>query len=133
MLWQVVYDLQYAHAIPSVQEAIAELRLPTEHHLLFTSVAPLETHAGSSLEQGEEGCGNGQAFVMGGLVWEVGAGRKMEEYSIMWIGQETAALTQLVLTFNTCKVRSATTPQNRLLSESPPGLPVCMNGAVQSV
>ena len=99
-----MYDLQYAHAIPSLQEAIARMRLPAEHHLLFASVAPLETDAGSSLEGGEE------AFVMGGLVWEVGAGRRMEEYAVMWIGQESAALTQLLLTFNTCKVRCATRP-----------------------
>ena len=105
-----MYDLQYAHAIPSLQEAIARMRLHAEHHLLFASVAPLEMDAGSSLEGGEEGCGNGQAFVMGGLVWEVGAGRRMEEYAVMWIGQESAALTQLLLTFNTCKVRCATKP-----------------------
>ncbi|KAL3752691.1 hypothetical protein ACJRO7_000144 [Eucalyptus globulus] len=53
----------------------------------------------------------------GGLVWNVPQGRKVEEYSMFWIGSENAAFANLVLTFNGCEIVRYDATEDRLLTD----------------
>lgn len=43
-------------------------------------------------------------YSLGGLVWNLPQGRKMEDYLLYWIGSPNAALQNVVLIFNGCDI-----------------------------
>lgn len=41
---------------------------------------------------------------IGGLVWKLREGRKMEDHLLFWIGSDNSAFANVVLTFNGCEI-----------------------------
>ena len=50
----------------------------------------------------------GTRYNIGGLVWNLPEGHRMEDYLLVWIGADNSAFANVVLTFNGCDIgRSA--------------------------
>lgn len=120
---QVLFGLEYGHAINEVKEALlVNLLRPCG------SASKLEFHFADvmcSVMSPSEGCktSNGHAgpassvttddncaatvltrFSIGGLTWMLPKGKKMEEYLILWVGSDNSAFANVVLTFNGCEI-----------------------------
>lgn len=46
-------------------------------------------------------------YCLGGLTWSIAKDHKMEDFLLFWIGQDNSAFANIVLTFNTCEIGSA--------------------------
>lgn len=46
----------------------------------------------------------GTRYHIGGLIWNLPRQRKIEDYSLFWIGSENSAFANVVLTFNCCEI-----------------------------
>lgn len=46
----------------------------------------------------------GTRYHIGGLFWDLPRERRMEDYSLFWIGAESSAFANVVLTFNSCEI-----------------------------
>lgn len=121
----VVFDLEYAHAIPDIESKLLESQLECAGDSLNISFADLPlretyptTYAGGSsddtvtvgtkeqvlsepvLQRCESGEQLSTIFNFGGLSWTLPTECKMEDIVLVWIGQEGPALTNIMLTFN---------------------------------
>lgn len=47
---------------------------------------------------------SGNVYRIGGLVWELPEGRKMEDYLLFWIGSDNSAFANIVLTYSGCEI-----------------------------
>lgn len=47
---------------------------------------------------------SGNVYSIGGLVWELPEGDKMEDYLLFWIGSNNSAFANIVLTYNGCEI-----------------------------
>lgn len=43
-------------------------------------------------------------YRLGGLIWDLPEGNKIEDYLLFWIGSDNSAFANVVLTFNGCDV-----------------------------
>lgn len=46
----------------------------------------------------------GSRHTIGGLIWDLPTGQKMEDYLLLWIGTDNSAFANVVLTFNGCEI-----------------------------
>ncbi|KAI3838949.1 hypothetical protein MKW92_001838 [Papaver armeniacum] len=123
---QVLYGLEYAHALESLRTE-SSLLCGTEgssrlHFADVTSsvISPLESKETPSVKlESSNGCTangshddcketdstvNGFKHSIGGLTWNLPQGHKMEEYMLFWIGLENPAFSNLVLTYNSSDI-----------------------------
>lgn len=118
---QVLFGLEYAHAIPYIKEA-----LTSESRELHGSKSEFEIHYAdvfSSIikpekvemikgelevsvnQNNEDFTGKtGRKYRMGGLVWCLPEEHKMEDYLLFWIGSNNSAFANFVLTFNSSEI-----------------------------
>lgn len=47
---------------------------------------------------------SGNVYRIGGLVWELPEGSKMEDYLLFWIGSNNSAFANIVLTYSGCEI-----------------------------
>ena len=47
---------------------------------------------------------SGNVYRIGGLVWELPEGSKMENYLLFWIGSNNSAFANIVLTYSGCEI-----------------------------
>ncbi|EHA8588737.1 2-(3-amino-3-carboxypropyl)histidine synthase subunit 2 [Cocos nucifera] len=56
-------------------------------------------------------------YSLGGLIWTMPVGHKMEDYLLFWIGSENPAFTNVVLTFNNCEIVRYDAEESNLLKD----------------
>ena len=47
---------------------------------------------------------SGNVYSIGGLVWELPEGSKMEDFLLFWIGSNNSAFANIVLTYSGCEI-----------------------------
>jgi diphthamide biosynthesis protein 2 len=117
-LVQVLYGLEYAHAIQNLKEALTEVIRSSNGNssVHYAEVAcsfidPSES-SNSEVEDNINGpqynyCkreGFSSKYRLGGLSWCIPAAKNMEDYSVFWIGNDNSAFANVVLTFNNCEI-----------------------------
>lgn len=116
----VLYGLEYAHAIPHVREALEEVARLSEHGFKFhfadvmcSFMHPSKDHKNPgglpgpfSSHAADDSIGTATSawYNIGGLIWDLSEGHKMEEYLLFWIGSDNSAFANVVLTFNGCEI-----------------------------
>ncbi|KAB2035097.1 hypothetical protein ES319_D04G128500v1 [Gossypium barbadense] len=113
----VLYGLEYAHAISHIKEALVEAMPRTKLELIFADVMcsiinPLEDHRksdgfgylGSCSSVNSLSVATGTRCSLGGLIWDLLEGRRMEDYLLLWIGPDNSTFSNVVLTFNGCEI-----------------------------
>ncbi|XP_020532590.1 2-(3-amino-3-carboxypropyl)histidine synthase subunit 2 isoform X2 [Jatropha curcas] len=131
----VIYGLEYAHAIPHIKEkfmAASSIESGPKHsQSLFADVMcsvinPFDSHKNSDgLPKllGDYNASNdvdaavGSKHKIGGLIWELPNGRRMEDYLLVWIGSDSSAFANVVLTFNGCEIVRYDAKENRLVTD----------------
>jgi diphthamide biosynthesis protein 2 len=119
---QVLFGLEYAHSIQQIRKVLLESStscksdLKSEFHFadvpspyMFPSK---DIKKLSGIQEEACGCGNnsssdgpsGTIYNIGGLTWKLPEGQSMEDYSLIWIGQDNSAFANVVLTFNACDI-----------------------------
>lgn len=118
---QILFGLEYAHAIPDIKEAlitkISKLCGMTSRLELYCADAacsimdPSENIKTSCGHLGLVGNHNedstnavGARYSIGGLTWSLPEGHRIEDYLLCWIGAYNSAFTNVVLTFNGCEI-----------------------------
>ncbi|KAG8500949.1 hypothetical protein CXB51_002963 [Gossypium anomalum] len=113
----VLYGLEYAHTISHTKEALVEAMPRTKLELIFADVRcsiinPLEDHRksdglgylGSCSSVNSLVAATGTRCSLGGLIWDLLEGQRMEDYLLLWIGPDNSAFSNIVLTFNCCEI-----------------------------
>lgn len=119
---QVLYGLEYSYSIKNVREALVEaLRLSESKSELGVHIADvmcsvtkpsddnkssngLVGPAGDCTEDKTFGIAPGNSYSIGGLIWTLPDGHRMEDYLLFWIGSDNSAFANVVLTFNGCDI-----------------------------
>ncbi|MFQ6632160.1 hypothetical protein Gotur_009755 [Gossypium turneri] len=126
----VLYGLEYAHAISHIKEAMVEAMPKTKLELIFADVMcsiinPLEDHRksdelgylGSCSSVTSLGAATGTRCSLGGLIWDLLEGRRMEDYLLLWIGPDNSAFSNVVLTFNGCEIVRYDATEDQLVTD----------------
>ncbi|TYI66043.1 hypothetical protein E1A91_D09G197800v1 [Gossypium mustelinum] len=126
----VLYGLEYAHAISHIKEAMVEAMPKTKLELIFSDVMcsiinPLEDHRksdelgylGSCSSVNSLGVATGTRCSLGGLIWDLLEGRRMEDYLLLWIGPDNSAFSNVVLTFNGCEIVRYDATEDQLVTD----------------
>ncbi|XP_034680154.1 2-(3-amino-3-carboxypropyl)histidine synthase subunit 2-like [Vitis riparia] len=132
----VLFGVEYSHAIEMIKEA-----LMLESSKLSGSTSNLEFHfaevmcsvmnpskdcttsnghlgsVGSFTANEGFGKATGTRYSIGGLVWNLPEGHRMEDYLLVWIGADNSAFANVVLTFNGCDIVRYDAVDNRLVTD----------------
>lgn len=81
----------------SFADVVCSVRNPSEHK---SKDAPDGGFSGSE-NSGVVLC---KRYSIGGLIWSIREGHKMEDYLLFWIGADNSAFANAVLTFNGCEI-----------------------------
>ncbi|XP_038712456.1 2-(3-amino-3-carboxypropyl)histidine synthase subunit 2 isoform X2 [Tripterygium wilfordii] len=117
----VLYGLEYAHAVPCIREALGEAARLSESisklHIDFADVACSVIDPSADCKRSDEllrpvtgyssvgsGAEPGTRHSIGGLIWDLPKGHKMEDHLLFWVGSENSAFANAVLTFNGCEI-----------------------------
>ncbi|KAL3814702.1 hypothetical protein ACJIZ3_015970 [Penstemon smallii] len=118
----VLFGLEYAHAIPEIKEIfacnIAKIRESTSmSEPLYADVSgSVMSPAEASTPANQLGLvdshivieslaeGTNKRYKIGGLIWRLPEGHKVEDYLLFWIGLDNPAFVNVVLTFNSCEI-----------------------------
>ncbi|KAM1249175.1 hypothetical protein ACFX2G_032566 [Malus domestica] len=87
-------EVQYANVMCSVMNPSKDRKLSNE----------LPGPAGSLTDDTSFGTTSSVTYSIGGLVWKLPEGRKMEDYLLFWIGSNNSAFANIVLTYNGCEI-----------------------------
>ncbi|XVF50541.1 hypothetical protein PTKIN_Ptkin04bG0109300 [Pterospermum kingtungense] len=126
----VLCGLEYAHAISQIKGALVEAMPNAKMEVHFADVLcpiinPLEDHRKPYGIRGHLGScsGNtldaatGTRYSIGGLIWDLPGGRKMEDFLLLWIGPDNSAFFNVVLTLNGCEIVRYDATEDRLLTD----------------
>ncbi|XVE64017.1 hypothetical protein DITRI_Ditri07aG0067600 [Diplodiscus trichospermus] len=127
----VLYGLEYAHAISRIKEALVEAMPKAKVELYFADVMcsiinPLEDHRksdgllgclGSCTSNNSLRATTGIRYSLGGLIWDLPEGQRMEDYLLLWIGPDNSAFSNVVLTFNGCEIVRYDATEDRLVTD----------------
>lgn len=123
---QVLFGLEYAYLMQHIRDEVVEARINTSGleiqfaETMSSHMNPSETHkiSNGSLEPSSVFTDDksprtvaGNRYSIGGLVWELREGHKMEDYLLFWIGSDNSAFANVVLTFNGCEIGMHTSCQ----------------------
>ncbi|POO02012.1 Diphthamide synthesis DHP [Trema orientale] len=115
----VLFGLEYAHLVHNIKERVAEAcgtrsQLEIQFaEILCSCMNPSENRnisnrgmvpANVSTNDKSFGIVAGNRYAVGGLLWELPEGRKMEDYLLFWIGSDNSAFANVVLTYNSCEI-----------------------------
>jgi len=121
---QVLFGLEYAHAMDAIKEAlVAEaLRLSDSTSkfdiccadVMCSALDPCNGQMSSNRHVGildslPSGCETSDtkpstSYSIGGLTWSLPYSRRMEDNLLFWIGSDNPAFANIVLTFNGCEI-----------------------------
>ncbi|PON77687.1 Diphthamide synthesis DHP [Parasponia andersonii] len=115
----VLYGLEYAHLVHNIKEEVAEV-CGTRSQLEIQFAEILCSCMNPSEYQNISNHGMvpavvltndksfaivaGNRYAIGGLLWELPEGCKMEDYLLFWIGSDNSAFANVVLTYNGCEI-----------------------------
>lgn len=123
---QVLFGLEYAHAIPEIKKRVASnassiCGSTSMLEVLYADVCcsvfrPSETcrsadqlgFTGSQVVNECPAEETSQNYNIAGLSWRLPQGQKMEDYLLFWIGLDNPAFANVVLTFNSCEIGKST-------------------------
>ncbi|GKV43286.1 hypothetical protein SLEP1_g50598 [Rubroshorea leprosula] len=119
---QVLYGLEYTYAIPHIREKLVKSarscgpKSRGDIHfadVMCLTLGPFEDHRNSKGLLGILGgytssdssvAEAGTRYSIGGLIWDIPEGCKMEVYLLFWIGLENSAFANIMLTLNGCEI-----------------------------
>lgn len=116
---QVLYGLEYAHAISDIEKALVSKESSLSGSMLeyvyadvsCSAISPSKTcEPENQLAFNDTSAINkcfeqtSQNYSIGGLSWRLPQGRRMEDYLVIWIGLDNPAFANVVLTFNNCEI-----------------------------
>ncbi|PSS35729.1 Diphthamide biosynthesis protein [Actinidia chinensis var. chinensis] len=132
----VLFGLEYAHAMQDIKEALV-IALSRSHgstsspevrfaDAMCSVMNPSENFRTSNGLLGLDGgltanqdCGNetGRRYRIGGLSWSLPESHTIQDYLIYWVGVDSAAFANVVLTFNGCELVRYDIAENRLVTD----------------
>lgn len=125
-----LYGLEYAHVISQIKGALVEAMPNIEKELYFAEIMcsiinPLENHRKSyeimgclgSCSTNSLGAATGTRYSLGGLIWDLPKGQKMEDFLLLWIGPDNSAFANVVLTFNGCEIVRHDATEDHLVTD----------------
>lgn len=116
LYFQILYGLEYAHVIPHIREELglsktgSQLKLSVGNVLCsFISPSrdprePMEHPRPHSESDSSDSLSSSRSYRLGGLTWYLPEGSKIEDYLLFWIGSDSSAFANVVLTFNGCDI-----------------------------
>ncbi|KAJ4972227.1 hypothetical protein NE237_005326 [Protea cynaroides] len=139
----VLFGLEYAHAMQSTKEAMVVessslcgsiYKNAIRYADVLCSVMDPKEYRGTSDTQlqsshclnANRDCAHcdqmnsgvvGTSYTIGGLMWNLPEGHKMEDYMLFWIGSDNAAFANVVLTYNRCDTVRYDPMENRLVKD----------------
>ncbi|CAF2048621.1 unnamed protein product [Brassica napus] len=121
----ILYGLEYAHVIPSIQEELglskpeSQLKFSVAN-VLCSFISPSKDPRESMehpVPSGEDSLSSSRSYRLGGLTWDLPEGSKIEDYLLFWIGSDSSAFANVVLTFNGCDVVRYDAEEDSLVTE----------------
>ncbi|KAK4377820.1 hypothetical protein RND71_004116 [Anisodus tanguticus] len=110
----VLYGLEYAHAITEIKASVGTQscsRLEVRYaDIMSLVITPSETFNGKpQLSDGQcaNGCSteeNNASYRIGGLMWSLPMGHRMEDYLLFYVGSDNSAFANMLMTYNTCEI-----------------------------
>ncbi|CAM8920502.1 unnamed protein product [Rhodiola kirilowii] len=102
----VLYSLEYAYAMHSLRKQVNESIQALFAQVMCSFIIPKSSSNqvlfdGKKEVEEEEDCGS--RYSLGGLVWTLPRGQTMEDYLLFWIGSDSPAFANAVMTFNGCQ------------------------------
>ncbi|XP_057957989.1 uncharacterized protein LOC131150926 isoform X2 [Malania oleifera] len=135
----VLFGLEYANAIQHIKEAsiVKSSRLsgstsklePRFADVRCSIMNPPKDHSTSNGQLrlddsliANEDCDvtTGTRYSIGGLIWNLPEGHKMDDYLLFWIGSDNSAFANVVLTFNGCEIVRYDATENCLVTDLSP-------------
>ncbi|KAF8110745.1 hypothetical protein N665_0079s0060 [Sinapis alba] len=121
----ILYGLEYAHVIPCIQQELGLSK--TESQLKFSVanvscsfISPSKDPRESMehpVPSGEDSLSSSRNYRLGGLTWDLPEGSKIEDYLLFWMGSDSSAFANVVLTFNGCDVVRYDAEEDSLVTE----------------
>lgn len=74
---------------------------PSKGHKVSNEV---QGTSGSLTDNNSFGTVSANTYSIGGLVWKLPEGHKMDDYLLFWIGSNNSAFANIVLTYNGCEI-----------------------------
>ncbi|KAL0714805.1 hypothetical protein Bca4012_021784 [Brassica carinata] len=119
----ILYGLEYAHVIPSIQQelGLSKTEKFSVANVLCSFITPSKDPR-ESMEHprpsgDEDSLSSSRSYRLGGLVWDLPEGSKIEDYLLFWIGSDNSAFANVVLTFNGCDVVRYDAEEDSLVTE----------------
>ncbi|XP_008223801.1 PREDICTED: diphthamide biosynthesis protein 2 [Prunus mume] len=115
----VLFGLDYAHSIQNIREKFAEVcgaesKPEVQYANVICSVMnpskgrkvsnKVQGTSGSLTDNNSFGTVSANTYSIGGLVWKLPEGHKMDDYLLFWIGSNNSAFANIVLTYNGCEI-----------------------------
>ncbi|ESQ44126.1 hypothetical protein EUTSA_v10005976mg [Eutrema salsugineum] len=125
----ILYGLEYSHVIPCIREELGLSKTESQSKFSVASVLcsfispskdPRESmeHPGLSGENdSNDNLSSSRTYRLGGLTWDLRQGNKIEDYLLFWIGSDTSAFANVVLTFNGCDIVRYDAEEDSLVTE----------------
>ncbi|XP_019093205.1 PREDICTED: diphthamide biosynthesis protein 2-like [Camelina sativa] len=121
----ILYGLEYAHMIPHIREELG-LSKTESHQLKFSVANVLCSFISQSKDPREsmehprpysDSLSSSRNYSLGGLTWDLPEGSKIEDYLLFWIGSDSSAFANVVLTFNGCDIVRYDAEEDSLVTE----------------
>lgn len=128
----VLFGLEYAHLIQNIREEVveacesrpqleiqfaevlcSEMNPPDKQNICNQGMVP----AGILTDDKSFETLPGTRYGIGGLVWKLREGRKMEDSLLFWIGSDNSAFANVVLTFNGCEIVRYEATENCMVTD----------------
>ncbi|XP_010418633.1 PREDICTED: diphthamide biosynthesis protein 2-like [Camelina sativa] len=120
----ILYGLEYAHMIPHIREELGLSK--TVPQLKFSVANVLCSFISPSKDPREsmehprpysDSLSSSRNYSLGGLTWDLPEGSKIEDYLLFWIGSDSSAFANVVLTFNGCDIVRYDAEEDSLVTE----------------
>lgn len=117
------HEVQYAEVLCSVMSPSSST---TEENKIPQSSGPSrngdisrnsESATFLNNRNGMECSSSTQKYSLAGMTWNISVEEKMEDYFIFWIGQDSSAFANIVLTFNKCEIVRYDAIENQLTAD----------------
>jgi diphthamide biosynthesis protein 2 len=110
----ILYGLEYAHVIPQIREELGLSKTDSQlsvANVLCSFISPskdpresMEHPRPYSESDSSDSLSSSRSYRLGGLTWDLPEGSKIEDYLLFWIGSDSSAFANVVLTFNGCDI-----------------------------
>lgn len=125
----VLFGLEYAHLIHNIrEEVVAACESRPQLEIQFAEVLCSDMNPSNKQNTSDQGMVRASVLIddngklagnrgIGGLVWKLREGRKMEDHLLFWIGSDNSAFANVVLTFNGCEIVRYDAAENCMVTD----------------